>query len=269
MRRTLWMLFGLHVFFAQPAFGAALAHSDNFLVVAPDQNAAAAVLAAAEQCRRELAIEWLGEELPPSVGVTVIHVEFGGQADKGLAWPIDTPARTMHKIWLAGPPENVLGATLRHEITHVILATQLPGKVPAWADEGAASVQDDPQRRAIRCRLLAWYAETGNWPSLEALFAKPNIPPGDQASYAAAASITEYLLERGGKTRFLRFAMDGKIGGYAPALMRHYGIADIPALEAGWQAWVRQRCSGSACAAINGDRPASPIGPVARFSGVP
>ncbi len=240
MRLTLGMLFGVGILFAQSALGAALAHSDNFLVVAPDRQAAEAVLAAAEQYRRELAVEWLGEELPPSVGVTVVHVEFGGQADKGLAWPIDTPSRTMHKLWLVGPPEHVLGATLRHEITHIVLATQFPGRLPAWADEGAASLQDDPQRRAIRSRLLAWYTETGNWPRLESIFAKQSIPPGDQASYAVAASITEYLLERGSKARFLRFAMDGKTEGYGPALVRHYGIAGIPALEADWQAWVRR-----------------------------
>lgn len=244
MRLTLWTVFGVTALVVQPASGAALAHSDNFLVVAPDQKAAAAVLVAAEQHRRELAVEWLGDELPPGVGVTVIHVEFDGQADKGLAWPIDTPSRSMHKLWLVGPPENVLGSTLRHEITHIVLATQFPGKLPAWADEGAASTQDDPQRRAIRARLLAWYAETGNWPGLETIFTKPNIAPGDQASYAVAASITEYLLERGSKTRFLRFAMEGKARGYASALPRHYGIANVAALQAEWQAWVRQHTGG-------------------------
>lgn len=269
MRLTLWLLFGVGLLSAQAALGAALAHSDTFLVVAPDRQAAEAVLAAAEQYRRELALNWLGEELPPSVGVTVIHVELAGQTDKGLAWPIDTPLRTMHKLWLAGPPEHVVGATLRHEITHVVLATQFPGKLPAWADEGAASLQDDPQRRSIRSRLLAWYAETGNWPSLKTVFAKQHIAPGDQASYAVAASVTEYLLERGGKARFLRFAIEGKIEGYAPALMRHYGIAGIPALEADWREWVRQHHSGSARAASKSNAPASPIGPVAGVSDVP
>ncbi len=236
-----------------PAFGAALAHSDNFLVVAPDRVTAETVLAAAEQYRRELAIEWLGEELPPSVGMTVIHVQFADHADRGLAWPIDTPGRTLHKLWVVGPREKVVGATLRHEMTHVVLATQFPGKLPAWADEGAASIQDDPQRQAICAHVLKWYANTGNWPRLEAILAKTHLPAGDQAAYAVAASITQYLLERGSKARFLRFAMDGKAEGYAKALGRHYGIDGIEALEAGWQEWVRQ-----GAATVAGARPVRP-----------
>lgn len=264
MRLPLYVL--LVVAIAQPAFGAALAHSDNFLVVAPDRQAAEAVLAAAEQHRRDLAVEWLGEELPPSVGMTVIHVEFSDQADKGLAWPIDTPARSLHKLWLVGRPEKVVGATLRHEITHIVLATQFPGRLPAWADEGAASLQDDPERRAVRSRLLAWWAETGNWPRLEAVFAKSTISPGDQASYAVAASLTEFLLNRGGKARFLRFAMDGKAAGYPAALMHHYQIAGIGALETQWQQWVRQGCGASATAASEGGQRPYRLGPVTSVS---
>jgi len=249
---------------AQPAFGAALAHSDNFLVVAPDRQAAEVVLSAAELCRKELALEWLGEELPPSVGMTVIHVELSDNSDKGLAWPIDSPERSLHKLWLVGSPEKLVAETLRHEITHVVLATQFPGKLPAWADEGAASLQDDSQRRAIRSRLLAWWAQTGNWPRLEVVFAKPIIPPGDQASYAVAASVTQYLLDRGGRNRFLRFAMEGKAAGYAQALMRHYGIADLAALEAGWQEWVRQDYAPPATAASGVTPRAGALAPTIR-----
>src|SRR5438128_9147232 len=43
----------------------ASSRSENFIVTAPTQQLAAEVCTAAEAFRRDLAIEWLGQELPP------------------------------------------------------------------------------------------------------------------------------------------------------------------------------------------------------------
>lgn len=217
---------------------AGLAHDANFIVLAPNQPAADAALAKANEHRRAVAVEWLGEELPPGVGQTSLHVEFNDREDRGLTWPIDAPGRTLHKVWIVSSPENALESTLRHEVLHVVLATQFPGKLPAWADEGAASQCDDAQRKSTRARTVRWYAQSGNWPRLDVLLQKPSISPADQADYSTASSLTEYLLTRGDRRTFLKFAVDGKARGWDSALQTHYRISDVSALQTQWQAWV-------------------------------
>jgi hypothetical protein len=128
---------------------------------------------------------------------------------------------------------------LAHEIVHVVLATQFRDRLPAWADEGAASTVDDQPRILARRRIVAWFARTGNWPSLETVFDAPSISPEDQATYSVAASVTQYLLARGGKAKFLRFAVAGKASGWDRALDEFYDLGSVADLQAAWQAWAR------------------------------
>ena len=90
---------------------AGLAHSDNFIVLtpaSPNQEAgqafAASVLAKAEEYRRSVAREWLGEVLPAGVGKTMINVEFSDTKDSGLAWCKDHSQRPLHNVYLATSP---------------------------------------------------------------------------------------------------------------------------------------------------------------------
>ena len=226
------------VFFAPTvARGAGMAHDENFVVTAEDKAFAGEVLAKAEQFRKELAEEWLGEELPPSVGRVIIEVEIADD-DEGRTWAIDRPERSYHIVWLTTTRERALGSMLRHEMTHVVLATQIPGRLPSWANEGAASLADDAERIAIRRRTLAWFARTGNWPSLQGILNAATIAPDDKATYCASASLAEFLLTRGDKQRFLRFAVDGKSLGWKSALGSHYSIDGVRELERQWRAWA-------------------------------
>ncbi len=153
---------------ASVAQGAGFAHDDNFIVLAPDQALAEEVLDRAEHFRGQVAQEWLGEDLPPSVGRAVIHVSLSDLEDSGLTWAIDCPERKYHKLWVKGTRDQVLGSTLHHEMVHAVLVTRFPDQLPAWAEEGAASTKDDPQRIDTRRRIIDWYARTGNWPKLHA-----------------------------------------------------------------------------------------------------
>jgi len=73
----------------------------------------------AERFRRDIAREWLERELPPSVGRTIIHVEFSGAEDSGLTWAIDSPGRQYHKLWLGISSPETLDPLLAHEIAHI------------------------------------------------------------------------------------------------------------------------------------------------------
>jgi hypothetical protein len=219
------------------AHAAGMAHDENFIVIASDEALAEDVLAKANQYRKEVAEEWLGAELPPSVGRAIIDVHIADD-DQGRTWVIDAPDRKHHMLWLNTTRQGALGGMLRHELTHAILATELPGLLPAWADEGAASLADDEERVEIRRQTIAWFSRTGNWPHLETIFAASSIVASDKASYAVSASLAEYLLSRGDKPRFLKFAVEGKSQGWARALRAHYQIESMAELEHGWQSWA-------------------------------
>jgi hypothetical protein len=222
---------------ASVARGAGLAHGDNFVVTAADEDLAEEVLAKADQYRKEVAEEWLGAELPPSVGRVIIDVELADD-DQGRTWVIDNPDRNYHMLWLTTTRERALGSMLRHEVTHVVLATELPGRLPAWADEGAASLADDEERVEIRRRTIAWFARTSNWPKLENILDASTILASDKATYSVAASLTEYLLMRGDKQKFLAFAVAGKAQGWNRALRTHYEFESVAQLDRAWRAWV-------------------------------
>jgi hypothetical protein len=219
------------------ATAAEMAYNENFVVTAAERAIANEVLAKAEQFRREVAEEWLGEELPPSIGRVMIDVQIA-DGDEGKTWAIDQPDRNFHMVWLNTSRERALGSMLKHEMTHVVLATEMPGRLPAWANEGAASLADDSERIGIRRRTIAWFARTGNWPSLERILDAPNITADDKASYSVSASVAEFLLTRGDKQEFLRFAVDGKSNGWPSSLLNHYGINGVRELEQQWRDWA-------------------------------
>ena len=80
--------------------GAGFVYNENFTVFTPSepspqagQKFAERVLARAERYRKAIATEWLGDELPPSVGRTIISVCFSESKERGLTWAKDNPRR--------------------------------------------------------------------------------------------------------------------------------------------------------------------------------
>ncbi|HID75069.1 MAG TPA: hypothetical protein EYP56_03635 [Planctomycetaceae bacterium] len=264
MRLIVATSLGLLGFLAPLAWGGNWAHNQNFIVLAEERSLAESVLAQADRYRRQLAQEWLGEELPPSVGRTIITVTLSESVDRGFTWPIDGPERRYHKMWLTGSRMQLLGSTLEHEMTHVVLATRFPGMLPAWADEGAASLKDDAARREACRRLIAWYARTGNWPDLRSLFQQEAIVAEDRAAYSVAGSVTSYLLSRGDKATFLAFALAGPREGWDAALRSCYGLESVEQLQGAWQAWVERSGAG---ADRSGPRALSSGGPAPKRAG--
>jgi hypothetical protein len=225
---------------AATALSAGYAHDENFVVMAPEQDLADAVLASANKFRAESADVWLGEKLPSSVGRAVIHVTLDETKQEGMFWPVGPNSkRSMHKLWISGNRDQVVGSVLRHEVTHVVMATRFKSELAPWADEGIASRYDDDGRIATRAGIIRWYARTGNWPKLRETLDKEAIAPDDKSGYAVAASLADFLLSRGGERRLLQFAVEGKAKGWDAALRKHYNIANVAELQTQWQDWVK------------------------------
>lgn len=220
------------------ARAAGLAYNDNFTVLAPDQSYADAVLAKADEVRTRVAKEWFGSELPAGAGKTKIWVGFSTTEDRGFFWPIDDQRRTMHSIMMKTTPERAVGAGISHEIVHLVFTIRYPDRLDTWVEEGIAAREDDAGRIEKRRAIVAQFAATGAWPRLASVLPAQTFADFDQQSYAVAASVTEFLLARGDRGKFLAFAVAGKKQGWDAAARQCYGFDGLPGLQAAWQAWA-------------------------------
>jgi len=226
---------------------AGFVHSPNFIVLTPpvpSQEAAdvfaKALLDKAEQYRKQIATEWLGEELPPSIGPVMVNVSFSNQRDSGLTWAKDRSNRKLHILFLVTAPEQMPDGLLAHEMAHCVLATRFPHphRLPAWLEEGIASRYDDMQRKAVRQKIVQWFVSTGQWPRLASVLTAESVHSDDQEAYALCASVTDLLLARGDKSTLLRFGQLAEQAGLERALSQCYGFRDIAELELAWRSWV-------------------------------
>jgi hypothetical protein len=101
-------------------------------------------------------------------------------------------------------------------------------------------MQDGPERAAIRERILQDATFVRRWPITEVLARQDRISAHDQDVYAAATSLTEFLVARSDAPQTLRFAMQGTQHGWEHAARISYG-SSLSELETAWQKWVVSR----------------------------
>ena len=174
-------------------------------------------------------------------------MSFSDDRDTGLTWAVDHPDRKLHTIYLYTTAEQAVGSTLAHEVAHAVLATRFPHphRLPAWVEEGIASQYDNADRRQSRASVLKFFARQDSWPSITSVFKADNLASDDTRSYAMAVSLTEMLLARGGKAKFLEFGRTASREGTEAALERHYDIREVPQLQSQWQSWVSTQATAS------------------------
>jgi hypothetical protein len=229
------------------AYSAGLSSDDNFIVITQAKSTQEAakkyadrLLKEAARFRAEFAEDWLGQELVPGSGRTIISVRFSESENSAITWAKDDPSRKFHNIYLTTSPALALGYTLHHELVHAVLATEYPDpdRLPPWTEEGIASRYDNPSLIAVRQQeVLAW-KRAGQAPGLTGLLEASNIHSFDDGYYAAAESLVSYLLTLGDKQTILQFAKAGQHDGWEVALQDHYGIESIHRLQSQWQDWI-------------------------------
>lgn len=229
-------------------------HSPNIVVFTPaaatpqaSEDFARAVLDRAEALRKQIALDWLGEELPPSVGQVMVNVKFSDRPDSALTWAKDHPDRIFHQLFLTTAPEQMPDGLLAHEMAHCVLATRFehPNRLPPWIEEGIASRYDDAQRQATRQRIAQWFVSTGNWPRLASVLSAEKVHSDDQQAYTLCASLTDLLIERGGKKKLLEFGQRVERAGLDRALAETYGLNNAAELESQWRTYVAQSAQGA------------------------
>ena len=81
--------------------------------------------------------------------------------------------------------------------------------------------------------------------SLARLFQVEEYPKDLMSFYGQGYSISRFLIEIGGRPRFLRFVRDGLKSGWDSATLAHYGLADVRELDRAWRAWHRVSLTAS------------------------
>ena len=227
---------------ASSAF-AASARTQNFMVSAATQELANEIAKAAEGFRRDLAIKWLGKELPnwdqpcpitaqvdPRQGAGgATSFMFGGGRPYGWTMSIQ------------GSRERVLDSVLPHEVTHTIFATHFGRPLPRWADEGACTTVEDASERGKQEKLLYQFLTTNRGIAFNKMFAMKEYPRDILPLYSQGYSLARFLIAIDGERNFVKYVGAGMdSNNWTAATTEFYGFHSLSDLQLSWLDWVRK-----------------------------
>lgn len=225
------------------ALQGASVRSQNFIVSAPTKELAQEICEAAETQRRDLAIEWLGQELAPWTRPCPIECQVHPKLGAGGATQFSFSNQGVPFGWsmsVQGSRERVLDSVLPHEITHTIFATHFGRPLPRWADEGACTTVEHDVEKKKQEKFLIDFLMTERGIPFNKMFAMKEYPPDMLPLYAQGYSLARYLIMQGGKRKYVQYVGEGMRTENWPAVTRkYYGHKDLSDLQVTWLEWVR------------------------------
>jgi hypothetical protein len=142
---------------------------------------------------------------------------------------------------IQGSAERVMDSVLPHEITHMVFASYFRRPLPRWADEGGATSVECSSEKAKHRKMLVQFLRTGRGIAFSQMFIMTEYPQDVMPLYAQSYALAEYLIQTGGRRKYIEFLADGmRQGQWSAAIQQHYGINDMSALQNTWVAWVGQ-----------------------------
>ncbi|MEZ6075980.1 MAG: hypothetical protein R3C56_09995 [Pirellulaceae bacterium] len=221
------------------------AHSQNFIVFASTPQWAAQVAEMAELNRRDLAIHWLGSELPPWSERVPIHVQAGADLGAGGETRFSLIGGNRIGNWMmsvSGTQERILDSVLPHEITHTIFATHFAplGKyAPRWADEGACTTVEHISEKQKHQKFLHQFLATGRGLAFNTMFNLKEYPTDIMPLYAQGHSAVQFLIDQGGPQKFVKFLEAGmRSEAWGPTLEQFYAYESIGSFQTLWNQWL-------------------------------
>ncbi len=215
----------------------------NFVVEASTPDFARAVGDAAEQLRRDLAVEWLGQALPNWSQPCPVRVTDGEHLGAGGATSFVFSHGEVFgwDMQIQGSRRRVLDSVLPHEVTHTVFASHFRQALPRWADEGACTTVEHPEEKSKQEHLLIEFLQSGRGIPFSRMFAMKDYPADILPLYSQGYSLARYLIAQGGQRKFITFLGDGlQSGHWLLATRQHYGYDSLAALQDSWLGWVRQ-----------------------------
>ncbi len=215
----------------------------NFVVSAPTPELCKEIGDQAEVYRRQLAIEWIGKELPAWSKPCPINAQVADNLGAGGAtsFIFDRGEVFGWKMNIQGSRQRILDSVLPHEVTHTIFASYFRQPLPRWADEGACTTVEHSSEIAKQQRNLIQFLKSGRGIPFSQMFAMKEYPQDVMPLYAQGYSLSEWLIENRGRKEFLSFVGDGMQDDNWPRAVReHYGFPNLFALQNAWNDWVKQ-----------------------------
>jgi len=225
-----------------PVF-AGSARTRNFIVTAATPELANEIATAAEQFRKELAIEWLGQELPDWEQPCPITAQVDPRKGAGGATSFVFGGGRPHgwTMTIQGSRERVLDSVLPHEVTHTIFASHFCRPLPRWADEGACTTVEHASERGKQEKLLYQFLTTNRGIPFNRMFAMKEYPQDILPLYSQGYSLARYLIALGGKRKFVDYVGLGMdTNNWTAATRKFYGFHTLSDLQLSWLEWVRK-----------------------------
>lgn len=214
----------------------------NFVTHAPTPEIAKQVGEAAEVYRKELAIAWLGHELPKWYAPCPIKVKVGNYGAGGATtFSFDRGHVFGWDMQIQGTLERILDSVLPHEVNHTIFACHFRRPLPRWADEGAATIVEHESEKRRQRLLNRQVMGTNKRIPLRQLLSMTEYPEEMQqvlTLYAEGYSLADFLLQRGGRKRYLMFLQDAHKNGWDEAVAKMYQFKNVDELEQNWGSWI-------------------------------
>jgi hypothetical protein len=214
----------------------------NFVIQTRDPAMARKFAETAERCRRELAVAWLGREMPNWSAPCIMSVRVGPNLGAGgqTTFVFDRGEVFGWRMSIQGSYQRILDSVLPHEVMHMILASHFRCPLPRWADEGVATSTEYPGERAKQYRTLEHCLSNGRGIAFNRMFAMTEYPRDFAPLYAQGHSLVDYLIQQGGRRKFLAYLGEGmKTQRWGDTANRYYGIKSLGDMQNRWLAWVR------------------------------
>jgi hypothetical protein len=213
----------------------------NFTIDTPDPADAELFRDTAERLRHELAIAWLGHELPPWSSPCRVLARVGPSLGAGGATTFVFDAGQVYgfRSTVQGSQERIIDSVLPHEITHMVLASHFGRPLPRWADEGAAASVEALEERARNRVMLIRFLQGDQGIAFSRMFRMTEYPSDPMPLYAQGASLADFLIQQGGPRKFVTYLADGmERDDWHGATERHYGYRGLGPLQTTWVSWV-------------------------------
>jgi hypothetical protein len=213
----------------------------NFVVETARPDLAEKFARAAETYRHDLAIAWLGQAMPRWWQPCPVTIQVGPNLGAGGAttFLFDHGEVFGWRMTIQGSEERLLDSVLPHEITHMIFASYFRRPLPRWADEGGATSVEHPSECAKHRRMLNVFLRTNRGIAFNQMFGMSEYPADVMPLYAQGYAVADFLIQQGGRRKFVDFLADGlQNGDWAGAVKRNYGYESLGTLQNRWVNWV-------------------------------
>ena len=223
--------------------GARFATANFEVLNAPTPPLAKLLCETAERYRRELAVLWIGYEMPDWSARCPVRVQVGETLGAGGATTFVFENGEVYgwEMDIQGSMQRIVDSVLPHEVTHMVLASHFRRPIPRWLDEGAAtSVEHASEKENYRRLLMRFLREdVRKGLPFNRMVTLKEYPSDPMPFYSQGFSVVEYLIDLGGHRLLLEFAGDGMgSGNWNAAVRKHYGKENLGELQLAWVDWV-------------------------------